>query len=59
MKATVYTRYGPPDVLHLIEVAKPAPKDDEVLIKVHASSVNSWDWDLLKGKPFLVNLGGF
>jgi hypothetical protein len=39
MKAIICTRYGPPDVLHLIEVAKPATKDNEVLIKVHASNL--------------------
>jgi len=54
----VYTKYGPPDVLQLKEVEKPAPRDDEVLIKVHAASVNSWDWDLLRGTPFLARLGG-
>jgi len=58
MKAIVYTKYGPPDVLQLKEVEKPAPRDDEVLIKVHAASVNSWDWDLLRGTPFLARLGG-
>ena len=58
MKAIVYTKYGLPDVLQLEEVEKPAPKDDEVLIKVHAASVNSWDWDLLRGKPFVNRLGG-
>ena len=52
MKAIVYTKYGPPDVLQLKEVAKPTPKDNEVLIKVHAASVNDWDWELLRGKPF-------
>jgi NADPH:quinone reductase-like Zn-dependent oxidoreductase len=54
MKAIVYTKYGPPDVLELKEVEKPTPKDDEVLIKVHAASINDWDWGLLRGKP-LVN----
>ena len=54
----MYTKYGPPDVLQLKEVEKPAPRDDEVLIKVHAASVNSWDWDLLRGTPFLARLGG-
>jgi len=51
MKAIVYHNYGSPDVLQLKEEAKPAPKDNEVLIQVHAASVNSWDWDLLRGKP--------
>jgi NADPH:quinone reductase-like Zn-dependent oxidoreductase len=58
MKAIVYTKYGPPDVLQLKEVEKPTPKDDEVLIKVHAASVNPWDWDLMRGKPGVVRLWG-
>ena len=43
MKAVVYRRYGPPDVLHIEDVPKPEPADDEVLIKVHASAVNRLD----------------
>jgi len=56
MKAVVYTEYGTPDVLRLQEVEKPTPKDDEVLVKVQAASVNISDWYLLTGKPFLVRL---
>ncbi|WP_126246161.1 NAD(P)-dependent alcohol dehydrogenase [Chitinophaga rhizosphaerae] len=58
MKAICYHRYGSPDQLQMQEVPVPVPKDDEVLVKVHASSINSWDWDLLLGKPFLVRLIG-
>jgi NADPH:quinone reductase-like Zn-dependent oxidoreductase len=56
MKAIVYTKYGPPDVLQLKEVEKPIPKDNEVLIKIHAASVNDWDWGLLRGKPYMNRL---
>jgi len=56
MKAIVYTRYGPPEVLQLKEVPKPTPKDDEVLIKVHAATVNRTDCGFLKGKPFITRL---
>ncbi len=59
MKAIVYTKYGAPDVLELEEVEKPTPKDDEVLVKVHATSVNAGDWHLLRGKPLLMRLMGF
>lgn len=52
MKAIVLSQYGSPDFLELQEVAKPAPEDDEVLVKVHAASINSWDWEMLMGTPF-------
>ncbi len=52
MKAIVYDKYGSPDVLQLKKVEKPAPKDNELLVKINAVSINSWDWDMLTGKPF-------
>lgn len=56
MKAIVYERYGSPDALELREVEKPVPREHEVLVRVHAASVNSWDWDLLTGKPQIYRL---
>lgn len=56
MKAIVYTEYGSPDVLHIKEVAKPIPKDNEVQIKVHAAVVGPSDCAFRKGDPFMVKL---
>ncbi|MCC7205842.1 MAG: NAD(P)-dependent alcohol dehydrogenase [Anaerolineae bacterium] len=56
MKALVYTQYGPPDVLHLEEVAKPTPADDEALVKVYAASVNMADVHTVKADPFISRL---
>jgi NADPH:quinone reductase-like Zn-dependent oxidoreductase len=58
MKAMTYEKYGLPDVLHFTDVEDPTPEDNEVLAKVRAASVNSWDWDLLRGTPLLNRLGG-
>ena len=58
MKAIVYTAYGPPHVLRLSEVATPTPKDDEVLVRVQAVSVNRSDWEGLTGSPLYARLGG-
>jgi len=53
MKAAVHTRYGPPEVVHISEVKKPAAKDNELLVKVHATTVNRTDCGIRSGKPFL------
>ena len=54
MKAIVYRCYGTPAVLKLEAIAKPAPADDRVLVKVHAASVNPLDWHYMQGKPYIM-----
>jgi NADPH:quinone reductase-like Zn-dependent oxidoreductase len=54
MKAVVATKYGSPDVLQLKEVEKPTPKENEVLVKIHAASANPLDWHKLRASPFFV-----
>lgn len=54
MKAIVCARYGPPEVLQVREVEKPAPKEDEVLIRMRASSINSRDWRIMRAEPFML-----
>ncbi len=56
MRAVVYDRYGPPDVLRLDDVARPVPKEDEVLIKVRATTVTRTDCGIRQGKPFISRL---
>ncbi len=58
MQAIVMERYGAPDVLELREVKKPAPKGDECLVRVHAASINDWDWELLRGAPLNRMMNG-
>jgi NADPH:quinone reductase-like Zn-dependent oxidoreductase len=57
MKAILYTQYGSPDVLRLTEIEKPAPNEDQVLVKVVAASANPLDWRRMRANPFLVRLG--
>jgi NADPH:quinone reductase-like Zn-dependent oxidoreductase len=56
VKAIVYTRYGSPDVLQFKDVEKPTPKDNEVLVKIHAASANPADWHTMRATPFLARL---
>jgi NADPH:quinone reductase-like Zn-dependent oxidoreductase len=56
VQAIVYHQYGPPEVLRCADVAKPAPKDSEVLVRVRAASINPLDWHLMRGEPWLLRL---
>ena len=56
MKAIVRDRYGSPDILELTEIDKPEPADDEVLVRVHAASVNPADWHILRGAPYIARM---
>lgn len=58
MKAFVYHRYGLPEVLELVEVERPVPKDDEVLVRVQAVSLNASDWEMLTGRPVYTRIWG-
>ena len=56
MKAAVYNRYGSPDVVQITDVEKPVPKDNEVLIRVRAASVNPLDWHFMRGTPYIMRI---
>ena len=57
MKAVVYADYGSPDVLQHVEIEKPAAADNEILVKVHAASVNPVDWHFMRGTPYPIRFG--
>ena len=57
MKAILFTQYGPPDVLQLVEIEKPTPNENQVLVKVVAAAANPLDWHRMRADPFLVRLG--
>jgi NADPH:quinone reductase-like Zn-dependent oxidoreductase len=56
MRAAVYHRYGPPEVVQIEDVPKPAPKDDEILVRVRATTVAAADYRLRKADPYVVRL---
>ena len=56
MKAVVLSRYGGPDALELCDVPPPIPKAGQVLVRVHAASINDWDWEILRGHSLLVRM---
>ena len=58
MRAIVYSEYGSPDVLRLADVEQPQPRETEVLIRICATSVNDWDWALVRGEGINRILNG-
>jgi NADPH:quinone reductase-like Zn-dependent oxidoreductase len=56
MKAVVFYQYGSPDVLQIVDVEKPTPADNEILVKVHAASLNPYEWHFMSGSPYLVRM---
>ena len=59
MNAIVRYKYGSPDVIELQEIEKPVVKDDHVLVRVHAASVNAGDWHSMRGRPYIIRVMGY
>jgi NADPH:quinone reductase-like Zn-dependent oxidoreductase len=57
MKAIIHRRYGGPDALDVVEIEEPTVGADQVLVHVRASSVNAYDWHMLRGKPYIARVG--
>jgi NADPH:quinone reductase-like Zn-dependent oxidoreductase len=57
MKAIVYCEYGTAEVLKVMDIAKPVPKDNQVLVRVRAAAVNPYDWHFIRGTPYIMRLG--
>lgn len=57
MKAIVYSDYGTAEVLKLADIAKPVPKDNQLLVRVRAASINPYDWHFMRGTPYLMRIG--
>src|SRR5258705_13436737 len=58
MRAIVQDRFGPPDVLQLVDTGLPEPGADDVLVRVHAAALNPADWHILRGDPYVARLMG-
>jgi NADPH:quinone reductase-like Zn-dependent oxidoreductase len=58
MKAIVQERFGPPDVLQLVDVDLPRPRPDDVVVRVHAAALNPYDWHMVRGDPYVARLMG-
>ena len=58
MRAVIHKKYGSPDLLQLVELEKPVAKENEVIVKIHAASVNQYDWHFLTADIFLIRFMG-
>lgn len=56
MRAVIYRCYGSPEVLELVEIARPVPTESEVLVRVHAAGVNPYDWHFMRGSPYFMRI---